>query len=147
MAILMIVVTAMLSVFSVLQRTSVRHASREQAIGDVRFVLERMTKEARQLTAVRTGSGPAILDMDTYVNGTVKRITYTASGATLTRAVDGAAPVAVLSNLRSLSLFTYSPSVSAPTDLRVDIRVRPRLFSSDDATVALTSEVQLRNRG
>lgn len=147
MALLMIVMTAFLTFFSTLQRTSVRQIARGQANDDVRVVMQRMTKEMRQLSTLRAGSGPSVLDMDTFVDGVAKRITYTASGEVLTRAVDGGAALVVLERLTTTNVFTYAPSLAAPTDITIFLQIRSEKFKADQALISLTSEVKLRNRG
>jgi hypothetical protein len=145
MAILGIVVAGMLSFFATLQKTTVRQTSRGQALDDIRLVMERVTKEARQMTGLRAGSSASVLDMDTYANGVAERITYTASGTTLTRSVNGATALTVLSGITSTTVFAYTPSVSAPTDITITLVAHPTHYATDSATVSLTSEVELRN--
>ena len=147
MAILMIVVTGMLGFFATLQKTTVRQTARGQALDDVRLVMERLTKETRQMSAIRSASGASVLDMDTYEDGVARRVTYTASGTTLTRSVNGGTALTVLRRLTTTSLFTYSPSVATPTDITIVLTARPEHYVSDAATVSLESEVKLRNLG
>lgn len=147
MAILLAVSTAMLTTFTVAQRTTARNAARGEAMGELRVVMQRLTKEARQTAVVRAGSGASALDMDTYVNGTPRRITYTASGTTLTRSVDGGAAITVLERLTGISLFSYEPSVADPTDIKISLEVVSKTFAVDDARTRLEAEVELRNRG
>lgn len=141
-----IVIAGVLAVFTSVQKNTVRQTARAQAVDELRLVMDRLTRETRQASVIRTTSGPSLLDMDTYVNGVAHRVTYTASGTNLTRAVDGGTALTVLQRLVSTSLFTYTP-VRAPTGIEVALRIRPEHFQVDTATVSLSSEVKLRNLG
>ena len=87
--ILLVAVTAMLTSFTVAQRTTVRQEARDRVTGELRQVMQRITKEIRQSSVVNPGSGPSILVINTYVDGVATQVTYTASGTTLTRSAAG----------------------------------------------------------
>ena len=67
---LMIVITAILTGFEVVQKASVRESSRSEETDTVRLAMEQITKEVRQAADVRAGSSASFLDIDTYLNGT-----------------------------------------------------------------------------
>jgi len=145
MALMSLVVTSMVTFFSVIQRTTVRQEKRSQAIDEVRVVMDRMTKEVRQSEVIRSGSGASRLDMDTYVNGVATRIIYAVSGTSLTRTV-GATTLTVLTRLTSTTLFTYVPNVTTPTLISLSFQVRPLQFKTDPTIISLSSDVRLRNQ-
>src|SRR5438067_1725111 len=86
---LMTVLVSILSVFSVIQRASVRESARSQESDQVRLAMERLSKEIRQAEDVRAGSSASHLDIDSFVNGTATHIVYNASGTTITRTANG----------------------------------------------------------
>lgn len=144
MALMALVVTSMVTLFSSIQRTTIRQEQRGATTEEIRLAMDRITKDARQAEGFRSGSSASVLDMDTYVNGIATRVIYTASGATLTRTV-GSATRTLLARLSSTSLFTYAPSVASPTLVRVTIQAGTSAVAGT-ATVSLTSDVRLRNR-
>lgn len=144
-ALLLLVVSSMLTFFVSVQRTTTRQEQRSHTTDDVRLAMDRITKEVRQAQTIRTGSGASVLDMDTYVNGVAKHIVYTASGTSLTRTIDGVTQT-LLTRLSSISPFTYTPSVTAPTLVGVTIQSRTQTSTAEAAVVSLTSDVRLRNR-
>ena len=147
-ALLLVVMAAMFSVFGGMQRFGARQASRSQSSDVVRLAMERMTKEIRQATNVRTTSTASYLDIDAYVGGVETRIIYDAtSGTTLTRTVDGVT-LPIVERLESSSIFLYSsdPSTGAqPSVVTISLSVSPEKFSVDETTIDIDSEVQLRN--
>lgn len=145
-AILLAVTSAMLGTFTVAQRTTARNAARAESLGELRVVVQRLTKEARQAKLVRAGSSVSRLDIDTYINGAPRRVTYEATGTTLTRAVDGGAAIVVLERLTNTSIFRYAPSLEDATDIAMTVTVQPQTFDSDGARVSLSAEVEMRNR-
>jgi Tfp pilus assembly protein PilW len=144
MALLLLVMASMMTVFTSIQRTTVKQEQRAHGRDDVRVALERITKDLRQASAINTGSGGALLDMQTYVNGTATRVVYTASGTNLTRTVGSTSRV-ILGRLSSTSLFTYAPAAPAATLVGVTLGIHP--YPTDTSTVvSLSSDVRLRNR-
>lgn len=143
MALLLLVVTSMTTFFSSIQRTTSKQELRTRATDGARIALDRMVKDVRQAESFYPGSGASVLDMDTYVDGVAKRVTYTASGTTLTRSV-GSASAPILGDLASTALFTFTPSVTTPTLVTLTVSVHP--YPDDAETVTVTSEVHLRNR-
>lgn len=144
MALLLMVMAAMMTLFTSIQRTTTRQEQRAYARDGVRGALERITKDVRQATSIDAVSGATLLDMQTYVDGVPTRVVYTASGTTLTRTV-GSTSRPILGDLSSTSLFTYTPAPSTATLVSVSISVRP--YATDPTVVVtLTSDVRLRNR-
>lgn len=142
-----LVVGAMLSSFSSLQRAAARESSRSQTTDEVRLAMDRMTKDIRQAISIRAGSGPSYLEMDTFIDGVESRVIYDASSGThLTRSVDGPS-VRILERLQSTAVFLYAPDVLDPALVSITLVSKPENFSVDQSDVTLTSEVQLRNRG
>lgn len=142
---LLIVCTAMMSVFAGVQRSTLRQTARSESTDDVRLAMERLTKEIRQTALVRSGTA-STLDVDTYLNGVLTRVRYAASGTILTRTSGSGSALTLLSRLTSTSIFTYAPDAIRPSVIAVALQVRPLHFGSDNARVSLSSEVELRNR-
>lgn len=145
MSIFLMLLTAMVTSFSTIQRTNIRQEKRNQVNGEMRLVMERLTKEARQATKIYSTSNATKLDMDTYLDGTLTRVVYTATGTTFTRGTPSGGTRTILEGLTSTTIFTYTPTVEGATDIAIDLRARPVRFSTDPAVVRLTSEVRLRN--
>lgn len=145
-ALLMVVITAILTSFEVVQKASVRESSRSEETDSVRLAMEQMTKEIRQAADVRAGSSSSFLDIDTYINGTATHVSYTASGTTLTRTANGVT-LPLLTRLSTTSLFSYDPSVTDPSVITITIQDSPQYFKTDSTLITLTSEVQIRNGG
>jgi len=143
---MLIVLTAILTAFSVIQRASVRESARSEESDSVRIAMERMTKEIRQAVDVRAGSSATFLDIDTYISGIETRVSYTASGTTLTR-TSGSSTTTMLERLSSTSVFSYDPDVSNPSVVTVTLGANPEYFKTDSTVITLTSEVKLRNGG
>ena len=143
---LMVVMTAILTGFEVVQKASVRESSRSEETDQVRLTMEQLTKEIRQASDVRSGSSASYLDIDTYINGTSIHVTYRASGTTLTRTANGVT-LTLLDRLSTTSLFSYDPSVTDPTVITVTLQASPQYFKTDSTLITLTSEVKLRNGG
>jgi len=143
---LMIVMTAILTGFEVVQKASVRESSRSEETDTVRLAMEQMTKDIRQASDVRAGSSASFLDIDTYLNGVAMHVSYTASGTTLTRTANGVT-LTLLSRLSTTSLFTYDPSVTEPSVVTVTLEASPEYFKTDATLITLTSEIKLRNGG
>lgn len=147
MALLLLVATSMVSVFHSIQRASLRQSARSETTDEVRLVMQRMTKEIRQATTIRSASTASFLDMDTYVGGVETRVRYTASGTTLTRQEGAAAAVTVMDRLTTTSLFAYAPDAATASTVTITLTARPEHFEGDDVEVTLTSEVKRRNGG
>ncbi|TMK82609.1 MAG: hypothetical protein E6G46_05745 [Actinobacteria bacterium] len=143
---LMIVMTAILTSFEVVQKASVRESSRSEEMDTVRLAMEQMTKEIRQATDVRVGSSASFLDIDTYLNGVATHISYTATGTTLKRTANGVT-LTLLDRLSTTSLFSYDPSVTDPSVITVTIQSSPQYFKTDSTLITLTSEIKIRNGG
>jgi Tfp pilus assembly protein PilW len=143
---LMVVMTAILTAFNVIQTASVRESARSEESDQVRLAMERLSKEIRQASGVRAGSSTTFLDIDTYVNGTETHISYTASGTTLSRTIDGETTT-MLERLSSTDVFAYDPSVSSPSVVTITLAAKPEFYNTDATVITLTSEIKLRNGG
>jgi len=142
-----IVMTAILTSFESIQKASVRESARSEESDSVRLAMERITKEVRQAIDVRAGSSGTYLDIDTYVEGAEEHISYQASGTTLTRQVEGAAPITLLQRLTNTDIFSYDPDVTTPSVITITLVSKPEFFTSDTAYITLTSEIKIRNGG
>src|SRR5258708_1111835 len=139
---LMIVMTAILTAFSVVQTASVRESARSEESDSVRVAMERLTKEVRQAIDVRAGSTSSFLDIDTFVSGAETHVSYTASGTTLTR-TSGGFTTTMLERLASTSVFSYDPDVTAPSVVTITLGAKPEFYNADTTVITLTSEIKL----
>jgi type II secretory pathway component PulJ len=140
-AVMAVVVSAVMGVWLRGQSESQTIYSRRNDLNDMRFAMQLMTKDLRQAAKVHTNT-VSTLDVDTYVNGVKHRIAYTASGANLTRSVDGAAAQRLLSTLANTNVFTYSFVGSTLHQVRILLTVDT---TSHEGTLNLQSEVETRN--
>lgn len=157
----LLVFGAGLSIFLSAVRSEPRTGSKVAAIQQARFTVDRIVRELRQgLEVAKTPTpSPSQLAIVTYVKaatcgGTAAstsipcRVTYTCTAGTCTRTVakpDGSSPggaVQVASGLASSSVFSYSPSDTAPTYVGVTFA-----FSTDSEPVTLGDGAALRNPG
>jgi type II secretory pathway component PulJ len=143
---LMIVMTSILTAFGVIQTASVRESARSEESDQVRIAMERLSKEVRQAIDVRVGSSESFLDVDTYVNAEETHISYTASGTTLTRTVDGETTT-MLERLSTTDVFAYDPDVTDPSVVTITLAAKPEFYKTDATVITLTSEIKLRNGG
>ena len=149
----------LLTVFNALDSVSASQAyqsDRTKVLDDMRNVMNKMTRELRQATAVQEISDPTVLSQTsssltytTSTNGTATDIVYTASGTNLTRKVGSATAFTVLANLdpgSTASLFTRTRAtlVTGVQWVEIDLKVNPARRPT--TTLELQSQVNLRNR-
>lgn len=145
-----LVAGSLMAIFVSLQRAQVFSDDRAQALASMRLVMERLTKEARQATAIASTSDFDTLEMDTYVLGASKHVVYTVSGSTLTRQQGSDPAVVIQKDLATVSAsqpvftYTYTSTVSDTRLVAITLRVKPP--RTPDTTLELKSEVMLRNR-
>jgi prepilin-type N-terminal cleavage/methylation domain-containing protein len=126
------------------QRSQSFAADRSEALDSLRTTIARVTKDARQATAIDATSSASRLDMQTYVDGVLATVVYQISGTTLTRSLNGGTGIILMTNLASPSLFTYEPPASTNAQV-VTILLQATPKHAPNTTVQLTSEVRLRN--
>ena len=125
------------------QRSQSFAADRSEALDSLRTTMARVTKDARQATAIDATSSASRLDVQTYVDGALATVVYQIAGTTLTRSLNGGAGIILMTNLASPSLFTYEPSSTNAQVVTILLQATPK--HSPHTTVQLTSEVRLRN--
>ena len=144
-SLLMLAVTAMLTLFNGIQQTAARQQSRSETSDQVRLAMERMTKEIRQATNIRAGSTGTSLDMDAYVGGEEKHVTWTLADGELTRTIDGST-ITMVERVQVSGIFTYTPDATDPSVISITLVAKPETFQKDVSEITLTSEIKLRNR-
>jgi type II secretory pathway component PulJ len=127
------------------QRSESFAEDRSQTLDDLQTTMSRITKDARQATAIDVASSASLLAIHTYVKGVAATVGYQINGTILTRSVNGGAGIVLVTNLASPSLFTYEPSVTTASVIKILLQATPK--NSPNTTVHLTSEVRLRNLG
>ena len=120
------------------QRSESFARDRSDTLDALQTTMARVTKDARQATAINPASSASRLDIPTTVDGAAATVVYQISGTILTRSVNGGAAIILMTNLASPSLFTYEPAV-----VKILLQATPK--NSPNTTVQLTSEVRLRN--
>jgi len=146
-ALLILVVISVLSALENVSSAQAFQADRTNAIDDMRNVLNRMTRDLRQATAINDcGTDSATISYTTAINGTSTAVIYTASGTSLSRTEGGGTAFTVLQNLASTQVFTCTSAtdVTGVQWVNIDLNVTPRKLPS--TTLELQSEVNLRNR-
>jgi type II secretory pathway pseudopilin PulG len=142
---LLLVLGSLTSILTTIQRAEQRQASRAYTNDITRIAMERITKEIRQASTVVDGATASHLEISTYVQGVATDITYNASATELTRTV-GDDTTTLIDRLNDTSVFSYDPAASAPSTIKISLRVKPESFEADvSSIVELDSEVQLRN--
>lgn len=144
MAILATVVPAVFQVAYGVERAGAFAKARSDALDEIGTAMDRMTKEIRQATTIRSATGTS-LDVDTYVNGVATRVAYSLSGSEIVARVDDDYDVVLLERVAAGDVFTYTPDSTAPSVIKVTLRVEPERLP--ETTVELASEVKLRNMG
>ena len=154
-----LLLVVLITVFNALDSVSAAQAyqsDRSKVLDDMRNVMNKMTRELRQATAVEEITGSTVnsqasssLTYTTAINGTATAIVYTASGKNLTRKVGSATAFTVLANLDSSAtgtLFTRTrlTSVTGVQWVEIDLKVNPARRPT--TTLELVSQVNLRNR-
>ena len=154
-----LLLVVLLTVFNALDSVSgvqAYQADRTKNLDDMRNVIDKMTKEIRQATAVEEITDPnattvasSSLTYTTAINDTATSITYAVSGTSLTRKVGTNSAFTVLANLDPAStatLFTRTRAtdVTGVQWVEIDLSVNPARRPT--TTLELKSEVNLRNR-
>jgi len=141
MAVMAIIVGAVITVWNAAQQGEGTTTSRSVDLNSMRIAMQRMSKDIRQASSVHTQTA-ASFDADTYIQGVKHRVAYTASGTTLTRRIDGAAAVPLISNLANTNVFTYTTDGNLLLQVTVLLTIDQ---TSGQGTLNLQSDVQTRN--
>lgn len=146
-SLLAIIGVVLIQTLDTFTRSEAYQADRTQSLDSMRLVLNGMTKELRQATAVDDANSTAShIAFTTYVRGTIHTITYDATGDTLKRRLDAGAWIPVQAGLATTSIFSYqsAPPVPGAQWVRIVLQVKPK--RDPETTLVLDSEVNLRNR-
>ena len=143
-ALLMVVFIVMFNTLWSVQRSEAFTRGRTTAMDNMRVSLNRITKDVRQANDINGTPTPSHLDIDTFVNGTPAHIVYDVTGGTITRQVNGSAPVVMHQELTQDAIFTYEPDADAPDTVKIELVVKPS--NLPDTRITLSSEIELRNR-
>jgi hypothetical protein len=147
MGLLLIVVGALLGIFTSVQRSASFVQERAETLDSMRLAVDQMTKEIRQARSVTPDAldPGGKLQMSTYILGVSRTITYAVSGENLMRSVNGGTAVVVQGNLSSPAPFSYTSDPSGVVQVvAVNLQVHP--IRRPNTIVVLSSEVRLRNR-
>jgi prepilin-type N-terminal cleavage/methylation domain-containing protein len=155
----LVVIGGAVTAFSVSTGNQTRIDTQAQAIGLARTAMEQMIRELRQGSSVSNASASQ-LSIVTYVDSTCAgssmttatqcQVTYACAGGTCTRRLarpDGTSPTSatrVVSGLASNSVFSYSPSATAPSYVGVTLSLPAQ---TGHPAITLSDGAALRNRG
>ena len=117
--------------------------ARTETQTNMRAVLNKMTKEIRQASAVDSASTPTDLRITTPINGSAVLVRYWVDGNRLRRTVGTANPT-VVTRVAPETTFAYTPD--APTAQRVAIHLAVHPPQAPDTTLVLDADIALRNR-
>lgn len=146
MAVMGIVAAAIMSVAFRAFVDTATITNRGDVLEDGRFALDLLSKQLRQGEAVdQTTSTASKITFSSYVDGTAEtivwRVTGTAAPYSLQESLNGGTSYrTVLSELRSTSVFTYTSHGGLVDQVGITLPL-----GTNTSTVALSSEVQLRN--
>ena len=154
-ALLLVVLITVFNALDTVSGAQAYQTDRSQVLGDMRNVMNKMTRELRQATAVQDIPVATQLSLTTSsityttsINNAATAVVYTASGTTLTRKVGTAAAFTVLKNLDpgNLNIFTLerATSVTGVQWAKIDLLVNPARRPT--TVLELKSEINLRNR-
>jgi len=146
-SLLMVVGVVLIQTLDTFTRSQAYQADRTQSLDSMRLVLNGMTKELRQATAVDDANSTAShISFTTYIKGVTHTITYDATGTTLQRRLVAGAWIPIQTGLATTSIFTYqsAPPVPGAQWVRIVLQVKPK--RDPETTLVLDSEVNLRNR-
>jgi type II secretory pathway pseudopilin PulG len=161
MVTLIIVLLAALAMFEFAQRTQPRISERNDAIQTAQIEIERLVQDLRQGYLVESAT-PQALTVLTYDNkatcagatpGASRecRVTYECEAGTCTRTAseaDGSGPGAprtLIDGLASDSVFSYSPSATAPTTVFVRFQMQSDDGAPGEDLITLEEGVTMRN--
>lgn len=152
-ALLLLVLMSVLSALDSVSGAQAYQADRTQNLDNMRGVLNTMTKELRQATAVSDTSTASSLTFSTSINGVSTQIVYTVTGTgttrILTKQMGSAAAYTALAHLdpdQTTAVFTYviADNVTGIQWVKIDLEVSPARHP--ETTLVLESEINLRNR-
>jgi prepilin-type N-terminal cleavage/methylation domain-containing protein len=146
-SLLAIIGLVLIQTLNAFTRAEAYQADRTQSLDSMRLVLNGMTKELRQATAVDDANSTAShIVFTTYVRGVPRTITYDAGTGVLKRRLDAGAWITVQTGLATTSIFSYqsAPPVPGAQWVRIILQVKPK--RDPETTLVLDSEVNLRNR-
>lgn len=144
-AILLAVVASMIAVMQSAQNSDAFSQDRSQALDNMRFAMQRITRDVRQADTVAATATADRLEMDTFVQGVRQHVVIAAVGSTLTRTIGGSSSIVLQSGLASTSVFGYVPAASGAQVVTITLQVHPA--RTPQTTLVHTSEVRLRNVG
>jgi len=142
---ILVVLGTLLGAYDSAARSEAFVQDRAATLDEMRVTMDRVTRDARQASAVLAGSGPDRLAVETYVLGAPTTVVFAVSGDTLTRQVGNESPSVMQRHLASSAVFSYAPSVDSAQVVTVTLAVRPPARPQN--VVTISSEVSFRNEG
>jgi hypothetical protein len=142
---LLVVLATALSGLGSSMQTGRYATERDKSLADLRIMAAVFSKDARQATKVTTASASQVV-MDTYVNGTIRNVTWTALAGKLTRTVAGAGGEnrVYLVDLTTTAVFSYYDETDPARVTRIRLAIATRPLKNHPA-VEILSDAELRN--
>ncbi len=144
---LLLVLGVIFSALDSVTKSEAYSSDRTAALDDMRLTLNRMTRELRQASSVNEATSTSSrIEFETYGGGAMRRVVYVLTGTVLTRSVNSAPAIPVLTGIAATNLFTYvsAPPVPGAQWVQINLRVHPK--RTPETILVLDSEVNLRNR-
>lgn len=143
LSLLTLVAGVLIGSFLSMQKSEAYVGGRTAALDEMRLTMNRLTREVRQGSGFVGTPTASDLTVQTYVDGALHTVRYSAAGSTLSRSIDGGVAVVLQHRLADTDLFQYAPSADAAQVVTITLTVEPR--NAPETTVTLDSEVRLRN--
>ena len=146
-ALLLVVVTTAMMALTSGFGSSTYASARSKSLDDLRIMAAVFGKDARQAVLVTTATTSTVA-METYVNGTVKKVTWSATDDRLTRVVDGtpAENRVYLVDLTTTAVFSYYGETDATKVTRVRLAAATQPLDNHPP-VEIVSDAEMRNVG
>lgn len=146
-ALLLVVVATAMTALTSGFGTSTYATARSKSLDDLRIMAAVFGKDARQAVEVKTATA-AMVKMNTYVNGTVKEVTWSAADDRLTRTVVGTPDEnrVYLVDLTTTAVFSYYGETDATKVTRVRLAAATKPLSNHPP-VEIVSDAEMRNVG
>ena len=146
-ALLLVAVATALTALSSGFGTSTYATARSKSLDDLRIMAAVFGKDARQAVDVKVATS-AVVKMNTYVNGTVKEVTWSAADDRLTRTVVGTPTEnrVYLVDLTTTAVFSYYGETDAAKVTRVRLSAATQPLGNHPP-VEIVSDAEMRNVG
>lgn len=144
---LLFVVTTAMTAMTSTANTNRYVAERSKSLDDLRIMAAVFSKDARQATDVKVALSSQV-QIDTYVDSTVRTVTWTALSGKLTRTVSGVGGEnrVYLVDLTTTAVFSYYDETDPAQVTRIRLAIATKPLPNRPA-VEILSDAEMRNVG